>query len=111
MKSKFNLLVVLCTLVSLQAFSQSIPPDYNNYNFKLGLKFIADKSNDNNFTPYRTTVYSFGSPISYKFNNSKSSIESGLYMITKAIGITEEESAILRNISLPVNYRMSSLGT
>ena len=105
MHNKILLGVGIFVLMWLPMYPQPYQTDTNILSFKAGLKFISDISNDNKYTPYRTLVYSAGIPVIYVVPKTNSSIESGLYIISKAIGITENKSLILKNISLPLNYR------
>ena len=117
-------LIFFTILLPLSTFSQDTLIRHNNYKYKLGAKFISEHSGDHSIQTGRFQVYSYGIQAIRKFPNSNSSIESGLYVITKAIeySYTMEVYRIYPNVtyftyvhypipirfhylSIPINYR------
>lgn len=87
----------------------------NTFKYKLGAKFIAERSGDYSLTPQNFRVYSGGFQLVRKIKNSRSSIETGIYMISKAVAYYNDTSywrglnrALFRNISVPLHYRFDT---
>ncbi len=87
------------------ALCQTIIPTTENYSLKLGVKLSADKSNDYKFSQYNRTVISGGIPVCFRLNYSRIDIESGLFLINKAITTSSSEYYLLNNLSVPLCIR------
>ena len=62
-------------------------------------------------TPESFPVYSGGLQVTRQLKKSKSSIESGIYLNSKAVALYQNNilyRAITRNISIPINYRFDT---
>jgi len=88
---------------------------YNNFKYKIGAKFIGEMSGDLSLIPESIPVYSGGFQIIRKFGNSRSSFESGVYMISKSLAQFQNTiygihlfSILYRNVSVPLNYRFDT---
>ncbi len=87
----------------------------NKFKYKLGAKFIGERSGDYSLTPENFPVYSGGFQFVGKLKNSRFSIETGIYMISKAVSYYRNttygivlDRALFRNISVPLNYRFDT---
>ena len=87
----------------------------NNFKYKIGAKFIGDMSGNLSLTPEMIPVYSGGFQFIKKLENSKSSFESGVYMISKAFALYQNtiygvalNRIYYRNISVPLNLRFDT---
>ncbi len=88
----------------------------SNYKYKIGVKGLYEKSVAS-FTPETKTVYNFGLQGIYRFGNSKSSLESGIYFFNKMIDAKYKDpvssNSVIneinyKNIHIPVNYRLDT---
>lgn len=109
MKTKLVInLILLFVFFSLHTSAQDTLIISNNFKYKLGVKFIADKSNDYSLISTGSNVISGGIQLVRKIGNTKSSIETGVYEFTKAAGVYESGGLIYNNISVPLNYRLDT---
>ncbi len=77
---------------------------FNNYKYKIGGKLLVDHSMDGSLSGESSFVTSGGLQVVRRFGNSKSSLESGAYLMSKASG-SDFSRIIFRNLTIPINYR------
>ena len=99
-----KLLSFILILSSFSVLGQDTTIVFNNFKYKFGAKFLVDKSNDYSLVSEGSTVSSGGVQIVRKFGKSRSSLESGFYIMSKAVG-SGSFSIVYRNFSIPLNYR------
>lgn len=102
-----NLLFIFSLLTCLASFGQDTTIVFNNYKYKIGAKILVDHSGDLTLTDDASFVTSGGIQVVRRFGQTRSSLESGLYMMTKAVG-KNYERIVFRNISVPINYRFDT---
>lgn len=92
----------------------------NNYKWKIGVKGLIERS-DVYFTPEPTNVKNIGLQGIYRFNNTKSSIESGFYMVNRSFNIEyiirttnpkepffEKNKITQNNLHIPIKFRIDT---
>lgn len=99
-----KLLSFILILSSFSVLGQDTTIVFNNFKYKFGAKFLVDKSNDYSLVSEGSTVTSGGVQIVRKFGKSRSSLESGVYIMSKAVG-SGSSSIVYRNFSIPLIYR------
>ncbi len=99
-----RLLFIVLMITSIHVHGQDTIVVFNNYKYKLGSKVLVSHSTDYTFTDDATFVTSGGLQIVRRFGNSKSSLESGVYMMTKAVD-RQLSRILFRNLTIPINYR------
>lgn len=119
----YTSLIFLFAFLTMNVFAQDTLIVAKNYKYKIGIKGLFERSglytvigND----PEALPVYSFGVQVISKFGNSKSSLESGLYYLSRASNLEYRYYGSFgyygfphipfwyRNIHLPVNYRLDT---
>ena len=92
----------------------------NNFKIKIGLKYISESSSFHVLTDSASYhVNSLGVPLIIQLGHSKSSFETGLYLINKKeeypmnspgfyYGSRENTLITFHNIRIPVNYRLDT---
>lgn len=102
--------IFFLTIVLL--FNKSIAKDtliiFNNYKYKVGSKLIFERSGDYYQTPDSYETFSYGLQLISKLGKTKSSIETGLYKITKALTVHEKALVFYNYLSIPINYRFDT---
>ena len=99
-----KLLSFILILSSFSVLGQDTTIVFNNFKYKFGAKFLVDKSNDYSLVSEGSTVTSGGFQIVRKFGKSRSSLESGVYIMSKAVG-SGSSSIVYRNFTIPLSYR------
>lgn len=117
MKLKYLVVFVFIIFNAMATIAQDTVLVYNNYKYKIGIKFIADKSTLHGLGDREeANVYSEGIQIMRKIKESNFFVESGLYYYTQAnvsyfviyIGSNKYNAAktfYYRNISTTINLR------
>ena len=101
-----NIFAFILVLISSSSFGQDTTIVYNNFKYKCGANFNINYSNDYSLVPDGSTVVSGGFQVVRKFKKSKSSIESGIYLMSKAVGQSYDYNRVVyRNLDIPINYR------
>jgi len=107
MKTILTLLFLFFALCSFQANAHDTISVNNISKYKIGAKFIGERSGDYSLTPQSYTVFSGGIQVIRQLKNSKSSIESGIYLTSKAVA-SYAYHELFQNISIPINYRFDT---
>jgi hypothetical protein len=103
---KLKLLLILFFFTECLSAQDTIV-HYNNYKLKFGIKNIIDLAKDNSLTPNSIVVLGLGAQFVYRLSNSRSSIESGIYLITKGYAGDRyyNENNTYLFLSMPINFR------
>jgi hypothetical protein len=96
--------------ITLRA-QNTLKPAKNSGGIKIGAKIIAERSGLLNLEPGMYPVYGCGMQLIKSFRSRYLSIESGVYLVTKAIGYQSEWNnikyrALYRSINFPMNIRI-----
>jgi hypothetical protein len=111
MKSKkFILLGIFALLINYTHLkAQDTIIEYNNYKWKLGGKFIIEKSGDYSLAYDNSDVTSGGMQIVYKLFGTRSSLESGIYYLTKAHRYLYHQNINSSGVIVPIKYKFISV--
>ena len=109
MKYKIVFYSVFLVFYSYNLNAQDTIIEFNNYKWKIGGKFIFEKSGDYSLAYDNSDVTSEGLQLVYKINETKSSLESGIYYLTKAHRYLYHQNINSYGVIVPVRYKFISI--
>lgn len=96
----FSLVIVSVFFLKRECYSQS------NSKIKFGVSGYYEKSGASALVPDKQNVFNYGSQIDYRLSDSKKLIESGIVLLTRGLGVGNEQYKYLQ---IPVKFKVEIL--